>query len=173
MSYVHSDELDSALAIIDEHHAQIHADRCEVEHTLEILRTSSASLQELTKGSGKKSKGLRVGEVAKLASVRVSAVRFWEEQGLLQPVRDKESKYRLYDDEQVRKLQIVVLLRKSGYNFEAIRTVLGQLITGTPEQVLTAAEHRLEELAEVSRRAVEATATLWQYVNERSLLRSQ
>lgn len=173
MSHVHSGELDSALAIIDEHHAQIHADRCEVEQTLEILRTSSTLLQELTKGSGNKSKGLRVGEVAKLAGVRVSAVRFWEEQGLLQPVRDKESKYRLYDDDQVRKLQIVVLLRKSGYDFAAIRTVLKQLTMGMPEQVLAVAQHRLEDLAEVSRRAVEATATLWQYTNERSLLRSQ
>jgi len=85
----------------------------------------------------------------------------------------KESKYRLYDDDQVRKLQIVVLLRKSGYDFAAIRTVLKQLTMGTPEQVLAVAQHRLEELAEGSRRAVEATATLWQYANECSLLCSQ
>jgi DNA-binding transcriptional MerR regulator len=169
MSHVHEGDLASALAIIDEHSAQIHAERCEVEQTLEILRTSSTSLQELTKGSGKQSKGLRVGEVAKLAGVRVSAVRFWEEQGLLQPTRDKESKYRLYDDEQVRRLQIVVLLRKSGYDFVAIRAVLEQLTTGTAGQALTAAQHRLSELLERSGYAFKATATLWQYANELQL----
>ncbi len=166
MSHIHKGKLTPALVIIDEHHARIHAERCEVEQKLEILRTSSTSLQELTKGNGKPSKGLRVGEVAKLAGVRVSAVRFWEEQGLLQPTRDKESKYRLYDDEQVRKLQIVVLLRKSGYDFAAIRTVLEQLTTGTADQILAAAQHRLEDLAQRSRHAVEATATLWQYASE-------
>ena len=166
MNYVHRGEVASALVIIDEHHAKIHEERCEVEQTLEILRTSSTSLQELTKGSGNKGKELRVGEVAKLVGVHVSAVRFWEEQGLLRPTRDKESKYRLYDNEQVRKLQIVVLLRKSGYDFVTIRTVLEQLTTGTAEQVLAAAQHRLEELAEGSRRAVEATATLWEYIKE-------
>lgn len=166
MSYIQKGELASALAIIDGHHAKIHADRCEVEQTLEVLRTTSTPLEALKKTSGKQSKGLRVGEVAKLMDVRVSAVRFWEEQGLLHPTRDRESKYRLYDDEQVRRLQVVVLLRKAGYNFDAIQIVLGQLATGTPEQILTAAEHRLKDLAEVSRRAVEATAILWQYAKE-------
>ena len=80
---------------------------------------------------------------------------------MLRPVRDRESKYRLYDDEQVRRLQVVVLLRKS-----AIRKVLEQLATGTPEGVRAAAEQRLQDLAEVSRRAVEATATVWQYIIE-------
>jgi len=166
MSCVHKGEITPVLAIIDEHSAKIHADRREVEQTLEILRTASTSLAILTKGSSKQSKELRVGEAAKLVGVRVSAVRFWEEQELISPKRDRESKYRVYDDEQLRRLQIVVLLRKSGYNFDAIRVVLEQLATGTPEQVLAAAEHRLRDLAEVSRRAVEATATLWQYVNE-------
>ena len=166
MHCIHMGELASALAVIDEHHAKIHADRREVEQTLEILRTTSTSLEGLTKVSDKLKKGLRVGEAAKLVGVRVSAVRFWEAQGLLHPIRDRESKYRVYDDGQVRRLQVVVLLRKSGYNFDAIRVVLSQLETGTPEQVLAAAEHRLQDLANVSRHAVEATATLWQYVKE-------
>ncbi|GAC1388521.1 MAG: hypothetical protein NVSMB49_00870 [Ktedonobacteraceae bacterium] len=39
----------------------------------------------------------------------------------------------------------------------------------TPEQVLAAAEHRIKDLAEGSRRTVEATATLWQYAKELEL----
>ncbi|GAC1355008.1 MAG: hypothetical protein NVS4B11_24770 [Ktedonobacteraceae bacterium] len=61
-------------------------------------------------------------------------------------------------------------MRKAGYNFDAIRIVLGQLAIGTSEQVLAVAEQRLMDLAEVSRRAVEATATLWQYVKEIGLV---
>ena len=170
MRCIHARELASALAVIDEHHAKIHADRREIEQTLEMLRTAAISLEVLTKASDRQRKGLRVGEVARLVGVRVSAVRFWEEQGLLHPIRERESRYRLYDDEQVRGLQVVVLLRKAGYDFDAIRVVLGQLATGTPEQVRSAAEHRLQDLAEVSRRAVEATAMLWEYAKEIELV---
>jgi len=170
MHCIHTGEMDAALAVIDEHHAQIHADRREVEQTLEILRTTSASLEVLAQVSDGHRKGLRVGEAAQLVGVRVSTVRFWEGQGLLHPIRERASKYRLYDDEQVRRLQVVVLLRKAGYGFDAIRAVLGQLATGTPEQVQAAAEHRLQDLAEVSRRAVEATATVWGYGKEIGLV---
>ncbi len=170
MHCIHAGEIDAALAVIDEHSAQIHADRREVEQTLDILHTTSTFLEVLTEANDKHKQGLRIGEAAKLVNVRVSAVRFWETQGLLTPIRDRESKYRLYDDEQIRRLQVVALLRKSGYDFDAIRGVLQQLATGTPEQVRAAAERRLQDLAEVSRRAIEATATLWQYIVEIRLL---
>jgi DNA-binding transcriptional MerR regulator len=97
--------------------------------------------------------------------VRVSAIRFWEAQGLVQPMRDKSSKYRLYDEPHVRTLQVIALLRKANYGFESIRSVLEQLASGTPEQALAAAENRLKELMERSRHCTEATATLWEYLS--------
>jgi len=107
-----------------------------------------------------------IGDVAKRIGVRVSAMRFWEQQGLIHPARDAGSRYRVYDEKQVRALQVVALLRKAGYGFEAIRTVLAQLSAGTPEQALAAAENRLNGLAQVSHRCFEATAVLWKYVEE-------
>jgi DNA-binding transcriptional MerR regulator len=96
-------------------------------------------------------------------------LRFWEEQGLLQPTRDKTSGYRLYDAEQVRNVQIITLLRKANYDMGAIHTVLTQLTVGSPEQALIAAENRLKDLAEESRRCVAAIALLWQYVEKNEL----
>lgn len=166
MQAIHQNNLAGALVEIDAHHAAIHASRVEIEQMLEILRQTATTLTALTensRGTKKRVEYLRIGEVAHRVGVRVSAVRFWEDQGLLQPTRDSESKYRLYDATQVRRLQIVVLLRKAGYDFAAIHTVLAQLETGTPEEAVSAAEKRLQELAENSRRCVEATAALWEY----------
>ena len=100
--------------------------------------------------------------------MHVSAIRFWEEQGLVHPARDKTNRYRLYDEQHVRLLQVIALLRKAGYGIEAMRTVLTQLARGTPEQALTAAENRLRELAEASRRSIEATAVMWAYIEEQA-----
>jgi len=166
MSCIHQGDLTAALALIDARHAEIHRSRCEIEETLRILRDTSSTIPTLSQMGNlpRWRNALHVSEAARVVGVRVSAVRFWEEQGLLQPSRESTSHYRLYDAEQMRKLQVIALLRKASYNFEAIRAVLTQLAAGTPEQALTAAEKRLKELAEVSRRCVEATTQFWAYV---------
>ncbi len=107
---------------------------------------------------------LYIQEAGHRVGVRPSALRFWEEQELLQPRRDPESQYRLYDEAQLRKLQIIVLLRKADYDFKEIRTVLLQMEHGNIEQALVAAPKRLRELNDVSRSRMIATAMLWSYI---------
>ena len=167
MQSTHKNELSSAFAVIDAYHAFIHQSRIEVEETLKALQTVAEAPPALMETSGKK-KQFHIGEVARRLGVRVSTIRFWEEQGLVDPIRDSTNRYRLYDEQHIRLLQIVALLRKTGYGFDAIRTVVTQLATGTPEQALKAAENRLQELAEASRRCVEATAVLWAYIEKRA-----
>ncbi len=122
MQRVHRGELDAALAIVDGRHAQLDQSRREVEAAREALRAVAEHgvdirIPRTRAGEPKK---LQVGEAAARAGVRVSALRFWEEQGLLRPERDPANGYRLYDPDEVRKLQVVVLLRKAGYGFDAI-----------------------------------------------------
>jgi DNA-binding transcriptional MerR regulator len=166
MQAIHQDMLPQALAVIDARHAAIHRSRCEIEETLRILRATSETIQPLTQKDqrSRPRTSLQISEAAQTAHVRTSAVRFWEEQGLLHPVRDRDNGYRLYNAEQVRNIQIIALLRKAGYGFPAIRTVLTELAAGTPEQALAAAEQRLKELTEMSHRCMEATAALWVYI---------
>ena len=166
MKCVHQSNLPKALALIDAWHADVHRNRCEIDETLRVLRDTSTTLPTLTQMENLPHwrSALRVSEAARIVGVRVSAIRFWEEQGLLQPARENNSHYRLYDAEQMRKLQVIALLRKANYSFEAIRAVLTQLANGAPEQALAAAEKRLKDLAEVSRRCVEATAHFWAYI---------
>jgi DNA-binding transcriptional MerR regulator len=98
--------------------------------------------------------------------VRVSALRFWEQEGLLHPVRDKSSRYRLYDEQQMRRLRVVALLREAGYDFTAIRTTLDELAAGQPERAIAAVEKRRAELAQTSWACLAALAAFQQYVTE-------
>ena len=169
MSNIHQRDSASALARIDACHAEIHQSRRETEEMLTLLQITSTSIlpTHLQGGEAIRQKPhLRISEAAQRVGVRVSAIRFWEECGLLQPERDQTSKYRLYNAEQMRQLQIIALLRKTGYNFEAIRPILQKLAEGTPEMALAVAEKRLKELTEKSRRCVEATAALWAYMEK-------
>ena len=85
---------------------------------------------------------------------------------MLQPGRDTSSKYRLYDEQQLRRLRIVALLRRANYDFAAIRTTLAELEAGQPQRALAAVEQRRGELAEVSWRCLQAMAALHGYVSE-------
>jgi DNA-binding transcriptional MerR regulator len=161
MRAVHGGDLDAALALVDERHADLDRRRRQVENTLEAIRTLVE--QPAAPARARRTGDLRVGEAAKLVGVRVSALRFWEQQGLLQPTRDESSGYRIYGEQQLRRLEVVALLRGADYGFDAIRAVLDELAEGRPESALRAVAKRREEISGTSRACARATAALWSY----------
>ncbi|HLZ55717.1 MAG TPA: MerR family transcriptional regulator [Ktedonosporobacter sp.] len=164
MQALHRGDLTAALALIDTHHAELASKRLQVEQTLATLRTLAA--QSVPLPSTRYPQRFRVGEAAKQVGVRVSALHFWEQQGLLHPTRDKSSRYRLYDEHQMRRLRVVVLLRDAGYDFNVILPVLNELAAGRPEKAIVAVEKRLEELTRASWAGIEGLALFQRYVSE-------
>ena len=164
MQALHRGDLSAALATIDERHAELALKRLQVEQTLFALRTLAAQSDSLQ--SSHHSQRVRVGEAAKQVGVHVSALHFWEQQGLLHPVREQHSRYRLYDEHQMRRLRVVVLLREAGYDFKVILSVLDELAAGRPEQAIVAVEKRREELTRTSWVCIDALASLQRYVRE-------
>lgn len=164
MQALHRNDLATALATIDTRHAELARKRQECEQTLAALHALVA--QPVPIESSHLPQQLRVGEAAQLVGVRVSALHFWELQGLLHPIRDKSSHYRLYDEQQVHRLRVVVLLREAGYNFEVIQSVLNELTAGRPEKAIVALEKRYEELTQVSWICIEGLASFQHYVSE-------
>src|SRR5260370_40501804 len=132
MQALHRGDLSTALATIDTHHAELASKRLQVEQTLSALHSlaaGSASLQ-----SSNHPQRFRVGEAAKQVGVRVSALHFWEQQGLVHPLREQSSHYRLYDEQQMRRLRVVVLLREAGSTFSVILPALGAFAAVRPVQ---------------------------------------
>ena len=164
MRALHNGDLSSALAQIDAHHAEIASKRVQVGQTLDALRTLAD--QHAPTQIFRHSQRFRVGEAAKEVGVRVSALHFWEQQGLLHPVRDLYSRYRLYDEQQMRRLRLVVMLREAGYGFDVITPVLDELAAGKPEKAIEAVEKRRDELARASWLCVDGLASFRSYVVE-------
>lgn len=164
MQFVHAGALDSAICAVDACHAELHHTRRETLATLAALRGATTSAADESVGQQRPEPPLRVGEVAGRAGVRVSTVRLWEKHELVRPRRDSASGYRLYGSEEVRRVQIVALLRRGGYGFDAIRPVVAALAAGDPTRAIQAAQRRLAELIETSRRCSAATAAFWTYV---------
>ena len=164
MQALHRGDLSASLALIDSRHAELASKRQQVEQTLSALHTLAA--KPVSMPGSHPSRGLRVGEAARQVGVRVSALHFWEQQGLLHPVRDRESRYRLYDEQEMQRLRVIVLLREAGYNFNVIHSVLDELAAGRPEKAIVTVEKRREELTKTSWLCVEAMGNFQHYVRE-------
>lgn len=164
MQAVHASKLAPALALIDEYHAELTCKRLQIEQTLAALHTLAA--QPAARPGARQPQRFRVGEAAQQVGVRVSALHFWEQQGLLQPVRERSSRYRLYDEQQMRRLRVVVLLREAGYGFDVIHTTLDELAAGRPERAIVAVEKKREELTKASWACIEALASFHRYIRE-------
>lgn len=164
MQAVHHGRLIDAFALIDEYHAELAGARRQLEQTEAAL--SVLALQLPAAPHLRLSQCLHVGAAARLVGVRVSTLRFWEQQGLLHPTREAGSKYRRYDEHQLRRLRIVALLRQANYDFAAIRTSLHELEAGQPRRAVVAVEQRRNEIASMSWRCLEAMSAFHAYVNE-------
>ncbi len=66
----------------------------------------------------------KVREVAELAGVTVRTLHHYDEIGLLRPAERSEAGYRLYRDEQLERLQQILMHRALGLPLEAIAAIL-------------------------------------------------
>lgn len=67
---------------------------------------------------------MKVGDVARLAGVSVRTLHHYDELGLLKPSRRSESGYRLYTDEDLRRLQQILFYKELGFGLERIADVM-------------------------------------------------
>ena len=64
---------------------------------------------------------MKINQVAELVDITKKNIRFYEDQGLVNPDRDPENGYRDYSMEDVKQLSQVKLLRQLGVSCEDIR----------------------------------------------------
>src|SRR5438445_161258 len=97
-----------------------------------------------------KNEAFRVGELAKRTGVSVRALHHYDAIGLLAPSRRSESRYRLYDREDVVRLQEIKSLRQLGFSLEEIRGLLAARRL-TPLGVVEMHLQRVREQMELQR----------------------
>lgn len=79
---------------------------------------------------------LTVGRLAKRVGLRPSALRFYEEQGLLPPTAHSEGGYRLYDATAEENLRFIVRAQRLGFALADIRALLAARSAGHGDELL-------------------------------------
>ncbi len=91
---------------------------------------------------------MKIGELAKKASVGIQTIRFYERQGLLPDPGRTDSGYRLFTDAHLRQLRFIRQAKALGFALEEIKGILrmrgrGQCPCG---KVISVAEHHLQNV---------------------------
>lgn len=118
---------------------------------------------------------MQIGEVAELCGLSLRTVRYYEEQGLIEPEARSEGGFRLYTDEQVERLRLIRQMKPLGFTVAEMRELLdarellGSSSAGHKQRALaterltefsSAAVQRCEELREQLARAEEFAEAL-------------
>lgn len=98
-----------------------------VEEEMVHANEAVEMVEEILHGKGKEiTCNLKRKEVSKLLGITMDTLRNWELNGLLQ-VKRMENGYRVYNNEQIRKLIIIRSLKCANYSLSAILRMLHQL----------------------------------------------
>jgi MerR family redox-sensitive transcriptional activator SoxR len=97
---------------------------------------------------------LGIGEVAREAGVSVSAIRFYERNGLL-PEAERASGRRRFDADAVRRLEVIKVAKQAGFSLDEVRALLDSIDAGAPahEELQALAAHKLPEIDALIERA--------------------
>ena len=72
-----------------------------------------------------------IGEVARRVGVRPSAVRYYEERGLIAPERRSGGK-RIYGQEAIERMALILFAKEVGFSLDEIRKLLSGFSNDTP-----------------------------------------
>jgi DNA-binding transcriptional MerR regulator len=99
--------------------------------------------------------GLRIGEVARRTGLPVKTIRFYCDQGLLQPKGRSEAGYRLFDQENLAELTIIRALRAMDVSIPELSKILEvrrsgvcncSLLKGSITDKMASIDQRISEL---------------------------
>ncbi|WP_096439754.1 MerR family transcriptional regulator [Alteribacter populi] len=123
MPLIKNGKIVKALWLINKAQVDLYKEKETVQRTVEIL-----DLKELMQIPTYLTKNyFTIGEVAREANVSASAIRHWEKEGLINPERHKESRFRIYSPSDIRRVLIIRTVQRVVYSLDIVREILSDL----------------------------------------------
>lgn len=91
---------------------------------------------------------MKIGELARKSGIAASAIRFYEEQGLLAPVSRTPSGYRQYASNAPDRLRLIQGAKRLGFSLEVIRDMLDENGKCSVEKTMRQSAILLREIEE-------------------------
>ncbi len=99
-----------------------------------------------------KTQQLKIGELAKRSGLTVEALRFYEQQGLIQPLGRTASGYRLYSPSDVQRVNFILHAKKVGFTLAEIKTLLALRLHKDKHSCDEVKQYTAEKIADIEAR---------------------
>ncbi|MEN8321206.1 MerR family DNA-binding transcriptional regulator [Acinetobacter junii] len=111
---------------------------------------------------------MKIGQLAKRTGVSIRMLRYYEEEGLLNPIRS-ESGYREYSVQEEELVHRILVLSQAGLKLDAVRLLLPcisvqQLEINPCEQVLSSLQTELDNMDEKLEKLIKSRRILGDYL---------
>ena len=95
-------------------------------------------------------KTLTIRKVAKAAGVSVDTIRYYEREGLIPAAQRKESGYRLYTDETIKRIQFIKNAQELGFSLKEISELLALRVESKKSciEVMNIAQQKIDEISQ-------------------------
>lgn len=161
MRKIKNQDIEYALWLINQQQHNIQAEKHRVEEVLRMLRNADFSKFSHLNVTD----SMTIGEVAQIAGVKPSAIRHWEQEGLITSERNKDNGYRVFTLTELRKIILISSLRKTVYFIDNMKQLLNDLETQHYEQVERSFQLALQKLNSQLMKQFLGIAELMKYVN--------
>lgn len=142
MALVHAGDYTQAFWLINQEQFQLHQQKEISDQTLALLHEEESDLITQMPRKG----WITIGEAAERLSITETTIRHWTKEGLIEVARDKESNYRKFDEQALRQLLIIRLIRASTWSLDVVRNILATFKADTPTEMIHLAEQSLVAL---------------------------
>ncbi|MBU5351656.1 MerR family transcriptional regulator [Paenibacillus barcinonensis] len=142
MRMIKRSRCEEALWLVNEQQFHIQVEKQRVEEILTMIQHAEFNQYK----NVKLNKYMRIGEAAKIAGVNTSAIRHWENEGLVHSERNNENGYRIYSISELRKILIISSLRKTVYYIENVKKLLNDIDTQKYDKIERSFRLALEKL---------------------------
>jgi DNA-binding transcriptional MerR regulator len=113
---------------------------------------------EIERGNGRRL--MRIGDLAKRAGTTMRTIRYYEERGLIEPSGRTQGGFRLYEEEELRKLHLIRSLQVLDIPLAKVKAFLDERRRGRPASEIAPALQGVlrDHLEEIERRAAQYEA---------------
>ncbi|MBL1224876.1 MerR family DNA-binding transcriptional regulator [Enterococcus sp. BWR-S5] len=139
MEFIRQKEYSKMLWLINQEQYQLHQQKEISTQTLALLHEEESDLITQMPRKG----WITIGEAAERLSITETTIRHWTKEGLLEVTRDKESNYRKFDEQALRQLLIIRLIRASTWSLDVVRDILATFKADSPAEMIQLAEEAL------------------------------
>lgn len=160
MRKIKGQQMESALWAINQEQHKTQVEKERLEEVLRMFRDVDLSkYKDLTVTDS-----MTIGEVAQMAGVNPSAIRHWEQEGLISSNRNKDNGYRVFTLTELRKIILISSLRKTVYYIENMKQLLNEIETHNYKKVEVSFQLALQKLNSQLTKQFFAIAELTNYV---------